>query len=169
MTATFGAKPMPFWAVAQTETQRERTAQRFLQHAGFETYLPLIKEHKRLTPLFSAYLFVELDEAGGWSAVDHTVAVLGLLRAGDLPAKLPEDVIPNIRAKERDGIVRLPRKDKPIFGPRRGDPMLVLRGSFADHVGLYDGALAHERVAVLLSLLGRQVRVELERMDLRRL
>jgi hypothetical protein len=30
------------WSVAQTESLRERTAKRFLEASGFETYLPMI-------------------------------------------------------------------------------------------------------------------------------
>ena len=159
---------MPFWAVAQTETQRERTAQRFLQHAGFTTYLPLIKANRRETPLFPAYLFVELDELGGWSRAENIIGVIELLRTGDRPHKLPDDVIPGIKAKERDGIVRLPKKPAQIIGPKIGDTIMIMRGSFADHLGLYDGALPHERAAVLLALLGRHVRIELDRVDFRR-
>jgi transcriptional antiterminator RfaH len=157
---------MPFWAVAQTESQRETTAERFLKNRGFVTYLPLIKAtNARPVPLFPAYLFVELGEFG-WSLVDNTIGVLGLLRSGDRPAKLPDDVIPKLRRQERNGVVHLPKKPQ---GPQIGDRMMILRGSFADHIGLYDGTLARERVAVLLSLLGRHVRVELDGVDLRRL
>jgi transcriptional antiterminator RfaH len=152
---------MSFWAVAQTENQRERTAQRFLEHSGFQTYLPLVKEQQRTAPLFPSYLFVTILDR--WHAVENTVGVLQLLRAGDVPARLDDQIVTTIKRKERDGIVRLPKRR----GIGLGDRVRIIRGSFADHFGVYDGMLPRDRVIVLLELLGRKVHVEIDNCDLR--
>ena len=47
----------------------------------------------------------------------------------------------------------------------RGARVRVLTGSFRDRVGLYQGQSAREREIVLLTLLGRMVPVELNRID----
>ena len=147
---------MTFWAVAQTESQRERTAQRFLEQEGFETYLPIIQAaNKRTIPLFPTYLFVRI--VNRWYSIDNTIGVLQLLLSGDLPAKLRDDVIAELKRKERNGVVYLPKPR----GLQLGDKVRILRGSFVDHIGLYDGMTGHERRVVLLELLGRKVRVEL--------
>ena len=44
---------------------------------------------------------------------------------------------------------------------RHGDKVRITRGAFADHLALYDGQTSHQRVAVLLRLLGGERRVEL--------
>jgi transcription antitermination factor NusG len=54
--------------------------------------------------------------------------------------------------------VELPR---PSIKP--GTRLRVTAGPFAGHVGLYAGMKPHERVEVLLALLGSQQRVELPR------
>jgi hypothetical protein len=46
-----------------------------------------------------------------------------------------------------------------------GDQVRILQGPFAGHLGLYAGMRAHERVLVLLALLGGQQRVELPKAD----
>jgi hypothetical protein len=48
--------------------------------------------------------------------------------------------------------------------PRRlrcGDQVRIVHGPFREHLALYAGQAAHERVAVLLQLLGGQQRAEL--------
>jgi transcriptional antiterminator RfaH len=44
-----------------------------------------------------------------------------------------------------------------MFQP--GDRIRMLDGAFADCLGLYEGSKDSERVAILLDLLGRKVRV----------
>ena len=46
-------------------------------------------------------------------------------------------------------------------GPNLGDRVRVLAGPLQGQFGLYAGMRAHERVLVLLALLGGQQRVEL--------
>jgi transcriptional antiterminator RfaH len=156
---------MSYWAVAYTESQREQTAKRFLEQAGYETYLPLVAVKKRTIPLFPAYLFVQVVDR--WYSISNTIGVVELLLSGDVPAKVPDDVIPAIRRRERDGVVHLPKEPKPR-GLQLGDTVRIIRGSFADHYGLYDGQSGKDRVAVLLSLFGRLTRTEIASIDMRR-
>jgi hypothetical protein len=55
------------------------------------------------------------------------------------------------------------RKTRCLFRVSRRDRVRITRGIFAGHLALFDGMRAHERVAVLLSLLGR---VELPKGDI---
>ena len=152
---------MSFWSVAQCESQRERTAQRFLEQAGFETYLPMIRAKKRELPLFPAYLFVKVVDF--WYSIDNTIGVIELLKSGDAPAKLPDKIISEIKGRERGGIVRLPKPR----GLQIGDRVSIVRGGFTDHIGLFDGMSAKDRIFVLLDLLGRKVRVQMAQSDMR--
>ena len=146
------------WSVAQTESTRERTAQRFLGAAKFETYLPLIGAKRRNVPLFPGYIFVRLGDTG-WSQVDNTAGVMHLLRSSELrPARIDDQIIDSIRAQEKNGVVRLPEK-----APKwhMGDRVRVGAGSFLGQIGLFDGMAPHERVYVLLDLFGRKTRTAL--------
>jgi transcription antitermination factor NusG len=59
-------------------------------------------------------------------------------------------------------LIELPRPR----GLHVGDPVRVLRGPFVGKLGLYAGQAPHERVAVLLALLGGQQRVTLPKGDI---
>ena len=63
--------------------------------------------------------------------------------------------------RERNGLIELPKRP----GLKPGDQVWILQGPFAGHLGLYAGMRAHERVLVLLALLGGQQRVELAKDD----
>jgi transcriptional antiterminator RfaH len=150
---------MPYWSVAQCETHREPVAANFLAAAGYECYLPRIRAHSRITVLFPGYLFVRVIDR--WWTISNTVGVIALLRSGDKPAQLRDDVVTAIRSKERNGLVKLPQPP----GLKIGDKVRIVRGSFQDRVGLFDGMSARDRSHVLLELLGRQVRVEIRKSD----
>jgi transcriptional antiterminator RfaH len=75
---------------------------------------------------------------------------------GEQPAPIPSGVIQAIKAREDEhGLIGLPRK--PQFGP--GDTVRIIDGVFSSCLGLFEGMADRQRVAVLLDLLGRKVRV----------
>jgi transcriptional antiterminator RfaH len=150
---------MPYWSVAQCETHREPVAANFLMAAGFETYLPKIKAQSRITPLFPGYLFVKIVDR--WWSVNNTIAVIQLLRSGDQPAQLRDEIVSSIKNKERNGLVKLPQPP----GLKIGDKVRIVRGSFQDRLGIFDGMSGRDRSHILLELLGRQVRVEIRKID----
>jgi transcriptional antiterminator RfaH len=149
----------PYWAIAQTENQRETIAAYFLARADFETYLPRIRIRRgrksRIVPLFPAYIFVRIVER--WHVVESTIGVTRLVMSSGMPARLRDDVIDQIRGRESNGLIKLP----PAVRLRRGDRVAIAKGSFHGHVALFDGMSASDRVSVLLELLGRKVKLEL--------
>src|SRR5215831_5867068 len=158
---------MPYWCVGQTEPHQERAAQHFLALNGFESYCPRLRVVRRShgrkivtkPPLFPSYLFV-LVVSGWWSArwCPH---VTKLILNGATPAVVADSVIDEIRSRERGGLVELP---KPA-GPNLGDRVRILAGPLQGQLGLFQGQRPHERVLVLLALLGGQQRVELAASD----
>ena len=80
-----------------------------------------------------------------------------MIMDGSCPARVPDGVIKEIRARERDGLIELPKPP----GLRRGDRVRITSGPFSDHLALYQGQASHDRVAVLLQLLGGRQRTEL--------
>ena len=62
------------------------------------------------------------------------------------------------RGREVDGLVQLPPEPAPVH-------MRIVRGPFAGLVGLYAGQSSHERVAILLALLGGERQVTLPAAD----
>lgn len=154
---------MGYWSVAQTESQREGTAAKFLSQSSYETYLPKIKsERGRTVPLFPTYLFVRIVDH--WYSAQKTIGVIRLLMWGDQPAAIADKVVNGIMKREGDnGLVKLPKKP----GLEAGQRVDIVRGSFAQHFAIYDGMAGHDRVRVLLSLMGRSVPVTLPIGDIR--
>jgi transcriptional antiterminator RfaH len=161
---------MSFWAAAQLETHRERLALHFLGLNGFTTYAPRIRA-QRVTPthrgegsawLFPGYAFVWIELQ--WHAARWAPGVVRLVASGGTePARVPVSVIDDLKSREYNGYVVLPK----VRGLERGDKVRVMSGPFVDQIALYDGQMARERVAVLLLMLGSQRRIELPKRDIR--
>jgi transcriptional antiterminator RfaH len=157
---------MSYWACAQLEANRERLALHCLGLRGFEVYLPRLRV-KHVVParktgaqapaLFPGYAFVLIELQ--WHAARWSPGIIRLVLDGDRPAKVPDKVIADLKGRERNGLVELP----PPPGFHRGDTVRITRGLFYGQLAVFDGMRPHERVAVLLQLLGR---VELPKGDI---
>ena len=152
-------KSVSFWACAQLHPNRARLARLLLEERGYEIYVPMVREsRKRIAALFPGYLFLLVTLQ--WSPARWCPGVIRLVMDGEHPAHVPPDVLEGIRERERNGIVVLPRQ-----GPQPGDRVRIVRGPFIGHLAVYAGMSAHERVAVLLQILGSQQRVTLAQRD----
>ena len=156
------------WCVVQTQANGEAKAAEHLRRQGYEIYLPRYLKRRRharkvdfvAKPLFPRYMFVAIDIATQrWRSIQSTSGVARLVTNGDEPAAVPEGVVRALRAREdAKGLVKLDAV--PAFTP--GDKVRVLGGAFIDNAGLFDGMADHDRVSILLEMLGRKVRVVLD-------
>ena len=156
------------WFVVQTRAHSETKASAHLLRQGFQIYLPRYLKQRRharrvdvvAAPLFPGYLFVAIDmTTQRWLAIQSTVGVIRLVRDGDRPAPVPGHVLSTLKGREDDaGFIRL--RSAPEFAV--GDKVRVQGGAFDDCLGIYQGMSGQERVAILLDLLGRKVRVVLD-------
>lgn len=150
---------MSYWAIAQTHPQRESAAFDHLKRQGFHAYLPCIEVKKRRAPLFPGYLFVRIESV--WYPIQSTRGVMRVLRNGnEEPSRIGDLIVRKIREREVRGIVKLPKRLQP------GMQVRILRGTFKDFIGIYDGMNGKERERVLLELLGRKVPIEIHPDDL---
>lgn len=155
------------WYVAQTHTRAEHHAVQHLTRQGFRIYLPEYlkrRSHARRidtvkTPLFPGYLFVAMDIATTrWRSIRSTVGVKLLICDGDRPLPVPAGVIEDLRAREdAAGLVKMVQR--PAF--KRGETIEVTSGPLRDQIGIFDCVGDDERVYILLTLLGRQMRIPL--------
>ncbi|MCP3413820.1 transcriptional antiterminator RfaH [Bradyrhizobium sp. USDA 4503] len=153
------------WYVVQTHVNAEVKAAANLVRQGFGVYLPRYQKrrsHARRVdvvarPLFPRYLFVAIDLATQrWRAIQSTLGVSHLVCLHGRPASVENAVVGALKAREDEaGFIALSRRSP--FSP--GDKVRITEGAFADSLALVEGVSDHERVAVLLDLLGRKVRV----------
>jgi transcriptional antiterminator RfaH len=156
------------WYVVQTHIHAEAKAASNLIRQGFEIYLPRYlrrrsharKIEKIAAPLFPRYMFVNIDIATQrWRSVQSTYGVSHLVLNGSDPVPVAGAVINELKAREdAGGFVKLDSRAKFTIGEK----VRVVAGVFAENLGLFDGMADRDRVAVLLDLLGRKVRVSIE-------
>jgi transcriptional antiterminator RfaH len=156
------------WYVVQTRPRAEAKAATHLERQGFEIYFPRYLKSRRharrvetvAAPLFPRYVFVAIDMAvQRWRSVQSTIGVARLVCHGDDPAEVPNSVIDDLRfGQDNRGFVQLERK--PSF--KIGEKIRVLDGVFSAYLGMFERMTDGERVAILLDLLGRKVRVVLD-------
>ena len=156
---------MAYWCACRLQLHREALALHCLALRGYATYLPRLREHRVVRgrkvesypPLFPGYCFVVIELQ--WHTAGWAPGTNGLVMSGNLPVRVPDAVIADLRAREVDGYVQLPKPRE----LRRGDRVCVTHGLLAGQLGIYAGMKPHQRVEVLLQLLGSMQRVTLPR------
>ena len=164
MTAELHAR----WFVAHTHPHAEAKATAHLSRQGFEVYFPRYLKRRRharrletiAASLFPRYLFVAIDlNVHRWRSICSTVGVSRLVCNGDSPTPVPVGIVEALRNREdAGGYITL--DCRPKF--QAGDKIRVIDGAFSSCLGLFEGMADRERVAILLDLLGRKVRVLLD-------
>jgi len=162
------AEEHPRWYVAHTHPHAEAKATAHLSRQGFDIYFPRYIKRRRHArrietvpaPLFPRYLFVAIDlNAQRWRSIFSTVGVSRLVCNGEDPSPVPVGIVEALKSREdANGFIKL--DCRPRF--HVGDKIRVLDGAFSSYLGLFDGMAERERIAILLDLLGRKVRVILD-------
>jgi len=155
------------WYVVQTHPNAEAKAASHLERQGFSVYLPRYLKRRRharkiqtvQAALFPRYLFVNIDlQSQRWRSIQSTIGVSRLVTNGDAPAAVPAPIISALKDREDEcGFIAMAQG--PSFSP--GDKIRILGGAFAEAFGLFEGTSDRDRVAILLDLLGRKVRIML--------
>jgi transcriptional antiterminator RfaH len=104
-----------YWACARLESRREAVAKHFLGLAGYEVYIPQVRERRVrrrrrveiIAPLFPAYAFIVIEQQ--WRSARWSIGVAAIIMDGVAPARVPDPVIADIRAREVRGAVELPQ------------------------------------------------------------
>jgi len=154
------------WYLLYSKPQRERSALENLDRQGYEAYLPLIRNRRRrggryvrvIEPMFPRYLFIQLsDETDDWGPIRSTIGISKLVRFGEIPARVPDDLVASLRAREDDaGIQDLPPPDF-----KTGEKVRIVEGPMAGYQGIFQAKTGQERVIILLDLAGKSTRAEL--------
>lgn len=157
------------WYVVRAKTGRESAAQTHLVRQGFMTFLPMhwrvIRHARKRTAIRSAYfpgyLFTRINPlVHRWRCIDSTHYVLGLIKANDRPIPVPAGLVEAfLEATGEDGVLRAPE------ALALGAKVRVTRGPFLDQLATVEKLTGQDRVRVLISLLNRQVQVDIERGD----
>jgi len=154
------------WYLVHTKPASELTAEAHLTRQGYAVYLPRLLQpapcggspRGRVVPLFPRYLFLRPRDVGqSLAPARSTVGVSGIVRFGLDYAVVSPSVIADLlrRADPQSGLHTL----KPGRPFNSGDPVSLIAGPFGGLDGIFEQQAGHERVVILLRLLGREVAV----------
>lgn len=153
------------WYVVFCKPRQESVALVNLQRQGFHVYLPMLRtlRHKRskpvsvLEPMFPRYLFcAPADADHSIAPIRNTFGVSNLVRFGHTAATVRNELMDSLRRVEnnQNGL-----DDAALSGFHADMLVEVMDGPLQGMQGLISD-VGHVRVAVLLDMLSRQVRVE---------
>jgi transcriptional antiterminator RfaH len=154
------------WFAVNSKPKREELAALQLERQGFCTYLPKLSVLQttprggfaRLAPFLPGYLFVRLDLGRDrWRSVNSTIGVSRLVQFGEFPAPAPAGLVERM-------IERTAKNGEIVFDEvfSLGDPVRLVGGPFDQMIGTFAARLPGERVVVLLDMLARETRVEVD-------
>jgi transcription elongation factor/antiterminator RfaH len=155
------------WYVLYTKPKKENLVFSYLKSQGFEVFYPTVKvkpvnpRASKIHPLFPRYMFVCADLAEvGISALQWIPNVIGLVHFGGHPAVLPDNVVHEVRQQ----VAKLHEKGGMTpDGLKRGDPVRITQGPLAGYGALFDVRLSGtQRVQILLNMVGRPMKVQVD-------
>lgn len=151
------------WIVAVSKPNQEAIAGVHLQRQGFNFYYPRYLHRKNfnekptIRPLFPRYVFVEIEQM--WRSLTGTRGISYILLGEDSPQTLPDPVIAGLKAREdTKGLYQLAEPPKFLKGER----VKATEGPFQGLPLFYEGMTSHDRVRVLVEMLGRKCPVILD-------
>lgn len=155
------------WYLVYTKPRQEDVALTNLTRQGYSVYLPRARQTRKrqgrrvavIEPLFPRYLFIHLDtHTDNWGPIRSTLGVASLVRFGQKPAPVPESLIAFLQSREGgDG---LHVWAEPTY--RTGDRVRVADGPLEGYEGILLARTSRERVVVLLDILGKQIRTQVD-------
>jgi transcriptional antiterminator RfaH len=165
----------PQWYCIRTKPLRELPIARYLQEVlGLETFFPRLKREKTIRrvrrimtgPLFPRYLFCRFVPAQHFRAVRYAQEVTEIVSRGDQPTPVDDGLIHELKAWAEEAVDMITVKP----GLLPGDAVAISGGLMR---GLH-GVFLHEmndrdRVAILLSTLGGDARIIVNRCEVDRI
>ena len=143
------------WYVVHTKPRQEARALENLQNQGFNCFLPTMQVQKLRNqkvqvitePMFSRYLFIQLDDATqDWSPIRSTLGVSKLVSFGPLPAKVPIAFVVLLQNAPQAALERM-------F--TLGDSVRITNGPMHGLEGQYIAHDGETRAFVLVDMLGQ--------------
>lgn len=162
------------WYVVQTRPKQEDRAEINLRTLEIETFAPKVRERRfnlyadqpqyASKPLFPGYIFARFEVGQMFAKVCFTRGVRCVVNFGNGPALVEDNVIDFIKSYiGHDGYISLGDEFN------SGDRIIIADGPFKNLAGIFERSVqATNRVIILLSTIGYQGRVELERGIVRR-
>ena len=149
------------WYVLQHKPAQGDRAVLHLQNQGVACFYPKIevekikggKRSKKLEPLFSGYLFVNLDDADPmWAKLRSTRGVTRIVSFNNKPAAIEDEVIQQVKV----GMDKVAEQG----GIKAGQAVELEEGPFKGISAIFQAYDGEARAIVLISFMQKQQRVK---------
>lgn len=157
------------WYTLRSKPRKERALYRYITAEDVDCFYPRLRvepvnpRSRKVRPYFPGYMFVQIDLGElGQNCFRWLPHSLGLVRFGNIPAVVPENLIHGIRRTLAE-INQAGGEE--LYGLQPGDHVRIEDGPFAGYRGVFDARLSgSDRVRILLSMLqsSREIPVELK-------
>ena len=147
------------WFVIHTKPRQEQRARDNLDRQGYRTWLPTIEMERlrrgklvrAVEPMFSRYLFIQLDKTqSNWSPIRSTLGVNKLVSFGNVPAVVPDSLIERLR--QTDGLQR-------EYLLKEGDAVQFVSGPLQGMEGILQQRDGELRAMVLIELISQPQKI----------
>ena len=154
------------WYTINTKPHAEFKVISFLASKKIETFMPKFlatrrharKVEKIFKPLFPSYVFVNADITKNYRLINSTIGVKNILGSREEPSSLPNSIIDELNFITDDkGIVKYLDKSAYNYGQK----VKINEGLFKGNIGQFCQMKDHERVLVLISFLGRKLKINI--------
>jgi len=152
---------LPYWVLVRTQSGRENWCAKNIALQDIRTFLPRVElPNGKLEPLFPTYLFVQIENDR--LPKRGTYGMISLVPSNERIEKVPRRVMGQLLAMVNDeNYIEAPT----LRDLEKGEWVKAKRGSFQFERGLYIGT-RDGRCRVLVSLLGKDVEVQVKRTDI---
>lgn len=161
------------WYLAQLKPGGFERAVTNLARQGYESFMPMREETRRRAgrwttntrPLFPGYLFVKVaDSRQHWRSINSTFGVSRLvaLESGR-PTRVDPAIVASLQVRVCDDGTMRSASELAV-----GDQVRVVSGPLADKLAEIEAIPERGRINVLLELMGRYTRTELQDSDVER-
>jgi transcription elongation factor/antiterminator RfaH len=160
----------PRWYVVLAQPRQEDRALLNLERQGFRGFIPKREETKivrsrfvtRLRPVFPRYLLVLLSLGGqSWFPINSTFGVSRIVCFGMRPAPLPRGIAESLHESLNEkGVLQF---EEPL---KQGDKVRLVRGAFAQQLGVLQSLDEKGRVKLLIDMLGGKILINANAEDL---
>ena len=159
------------WYALRTKANAEQKALGNLEAQDFSCFLPQVSMEKlsrgkrivRVEPLFPRYMFIDLCENSSFQSVRNTRGVQNFVCFGQMPAMIDGAIVEGL--KTRCGVADVTTS---YALPKEYDRVKILHGPFRNLEAVFQCGDGEQRSVVLLSLLQRQVILQVDNNSIRK-
>jgi len=158
---------MKSWYLIHSKPRQEYVARENLQRQGYGIYLPVTTVRRRkggkivneVGPMFPRYLFIQLSEkTDDWGPIRSTLGVSNLVRFGQIPSMVPNQLILKLKLREDErGVCVIPEKTY-----IKGDRVKIAEGPFEGYEAIFQSKNARNRASLLLTVIQNNINIELD-------